>query len=54
MMMVQCRPSHMQQLYSVCRAKRKVWKPMPNGTHNNTITEPYFFNYLIEFIDEVL
>lgn len=45
-------PSHMQQLYDVCRAKRKVKKDIPNGTHNDTVAEPYFFNYLIDFIDE--
>lgn len=46
------RPSHMQQLYAVCRAKKKVWKTMPNGTHNDTVAEPYFFNYMIDFINE--
>jgi len=46
-------PSHMQQLYSVCRAKRKVWKAIPNGSHNDTVAEPYFFEYFLEFISEV-
>lgn len=47
------RPSHMQQLYRVCRAKRKVWKAICNGSHNDTVAEPYFFDYFLEFIREV-
>lgn len=43
----------MQQLYNVCRAKRKVWKAIPNGSHNDTVAEPYFFDYVLEFISEV-
>ena len=42
----------MQQLYAVCRARKKVWKTIPNGTHNETVAEPYFFDYMIEFINE--
>lgn len=47
-------PEHMKQLYAVCKAKRKVWKEMPNGTHNETVAEPYFFNYIFEFMIEEL
>lgn len=46
-------PSHMQQLYSLCQAKKKVWKDLPNGTHNETVAQPHFFNYLVDFISEV-
>lgn len=49
------RPSHMQVLYSVCRAETKIWKAMPNGTHNDTVAEPRYFDYIAEFIrDHVL
>lgn len=47
-------PEHMKQLYAVSKAKRKVWKEMPNGTHNETVTEPYFFNHVFDFISEEL
>ena len=41
----------MKELYAVCRAKRKTWKEMPNGSHNDTVAEPYFFNHVIEFVN---
>jgi hypothetical protein len=44
----------MKQLYAVCKAKRKIWKEMPNGSHNETVTEPYFFNYVFDFVSEEL
>ncbi|KAA6409013.1 MAG: BEM46 family [Lasallia pustulata] len=48
-------PSHMRKLYSVCRAETKIWKEMPNGTHNDTVAEPHYFNHIAEFIrDHVL
>jgi len=45
-------PSHMQQLYSVCKAKTKIWKAMPNGAHNDSVAEPYYFDYIAAFIQE--
>ncbi|KAL8947674.1 MAG: hypothetical protein Q9222_006070 [Ikaeria aurantiellina] len=47
-------PSHMKELYSRCRTKRKVWRDFPNGAHNETIAEPYFFDYVVQFVREVL
>lgn len=45
----------MEQLYSLCQAKTKIWKAIPNGTHNETVAEPYYFHYIAEFIrDHVL
>lgn len=46
------RPSHMQVLYSVCRAETKIWKAMPNGTHNDTVAEPRYFDYIADFIQD--
>lgn len=46
------RPSHMQHLYSVCQTKTKIWKAIPDGTHNNTVAEPHYFQYIAEFIRE--
>lgn len=44
----------MEQLYSVCQAKKKVWKTIPNGTHNDTVAEPHYFEYVIDFIGNVV
>jgi len=47
--------SHMSQLYSVCQAKTKIWKELPNGHHNDSVAEPHYFDYIWSFIStEVL
>lgn len=48
------RPSHMQQLYSICKAPKKIWRVFPNGMHNDTIAEPYFFDFVLEYVQDVL
>lgn len=45
-------PDHMKQLHALSKARRKVWKEIPNGSHNDTVAEPYFFNYIFAFIAE--
>ncbi|KAL8810296.1 MAG: hypothetical protein Q9200_002699 [Gallowayella weberi] len=47
-------PSHMKQLFSLCKAPKKVWRDFPNGMHNDTIAEPYFFDYVSQFVQDVL
>ncbi|KAI4168965.1 MAG: hypothetical protein LQ343_005996 [Gyalolechia ehrenbergii] len=47
-------PSHMKELYSVCRVEKKVWRDFENGTHNETIAEPGFFDCIVEFVQDVL
>lgn len=44
--------SHMAQLYKLCRSEPKVWKELPNGTHNDTVAEPGYFTYIQQFILE--
>lgn len=44
-------PSHMAKLYQVCRAP-KVWRELPNGSHNDTVAEPRYFYYIDAFLDE--
>ncbi|KAL0631556.1 bem46 protein, variant [Maublancomyces gigas] len=44
-------PSHMKQLYNVCNSPVKVWKELPNGTHNDTCAEDGYFDYIDEFIE---
>jgi len=43
-------PSHMQQLHKLSRAKTKVWKTFPNGSHNDTIMEAGYFHAIADFI----
>jgi hypothetical protein len=43
-------PSHMAELYKVCRAKTKIWRELPNGTHNDTVAEPGYFSYVDDFL----
>lgn len=43
-------PSHMKQLFDNCRANTKIWKPLPNGMHNDTVAEPGYFKHIAEFI----
>lgn len=46
-----CRPSHMKHLYNICQTK-KMWKDFPDGTHNDTVAEPGYFNDIQKFIRE--
>lgn len=50
-LMCEYRPSHMKQLYDVCNSPVKVWKELPNGTHNDTCAEENYFDYIDEFIE---
>nr|KMM69643.1 abhydrolase domain-containing protein 13 [Coccidioides posadasii RMSCC 3488] len=47
--------SHMAELYKICRAKTKIWRTFPNGSHNDTVAEPGYFEHIYSFVvDEVL
>ena len=41
----------MKQLRSVCRSPDMTWRELPNGTHNESVVEPGYFQYIIEFIN---
>lgn len=45
-------PSHMKKLLSVCRAKSITWRTIPNGSHNNSVAEPDYFQFIFDFIKE--
>ncbi|EPS44527.1 hypothetical protein H072_1498 [Dactylellina haptotyla CBS 200.50] len=48
-------PSHMKRLHHVSQASVKVWKELPNGSHNDSVLEPGYFEYINDFInDEVM
>ena len=42
----------MKQLRSLCKAKDVTWRELPNGTHNESVSEPGYFNYIIDFINK--
>jgi hypothetical protein len=41
----------MTRLFEVCKAP-KVWKELPNGSHNDTVAEPRYFQYIEQFLSE--
>lgn len=41
----------MSRLFQVCRSP-KVWKELANGSHNDTVAEPGYFQYIDEFLGE--
>lgn len=45
------RPSHMARLFQVCKTT-KVWRELPNGSHNDTVGEPRYFQYIDDFLRE--
>ena len=44
----------MRELYSLCQAPKKIWRDFEDGMHNDTIARPYFFDYLVQFVRDVL
>ena len=40
----------MKQLFSICKSPRKVWKDFPDGSHNDSILEPGYFEAVSDFI----
>ncbi|KUL82892.1 hypothetical protein ZTR_09015 [Talaromyces verruculosus] len=43
-------PSHMSQLFELCKAETKVWRELPNGGHNDSVAEPNYFDYIRTFV----
>ncbi|GAO13926.1 hypothetical protein UVI_02034830 [Ustilaginoidea virens] len=46
-------PSHMRQLYELCNAPGKRWKPLPGGDHNSSVLEEGYFEAIADFVAEV-
>ena len=44
------RTSQMKELFELCRSKVKIWKSFANGTHNETVAEPGYFEAIDDFI----
>ncbi|KAF2683436.1 BEM46 family protein-like protein [Lentithecium fluviatile CBS 122367] len=45
-------PSHMAKLFQLCRSEPKVWRELPNGSHNDTVAEPGYFLYIESFLSD--
>ncbi len=45
-------PDHMATLYEVSKAKKKIWRTLKNGTHNETVAEEGYFEYIFNFLEE--
>lgn len=41
----------MIKLFELCQARTKIWRELPNGSHNDTVAEPDYFHFVDEFID---
>ncbi|KFA46669.1 hypothetical protein S40293_09560 [Stachybotrys chartarum IBT 40293] len=46
-------PHHMRQLYDICVAPGKRWKPLPGGDHNSSVLEEGYFEAIGDFVSEV-
>ena len=44
--------SHMDELYRICRAPIKVWREFADGTHNESVVQPGYFNNIVDFVNE--
>jgi len=47
-------PSHMKTLFDLCETKIKVWRDFPEGSHNDTVAEEGYFEYIEDFISKVV
>ncbi|KAL4893296.1 Alpha/Beta hydrolase protein [Aspergillus ambiguus] len=47
-------PSNMAQLFAICKSRRKVWRTLPNGAHNDSVAEPGYFEHIHSFLMEEL
>ncbi|KAK6509088.1 hypothetical protein TWF481_003851 [Arthrobotrys musiformis] len=48
-------PAHMRRLHAISKAPVKVWRDFPNGSHNDSVMEPGYFEHVNDFInDEVM
>ena len=42
----------MRELYKLCRASNRSFKEFPNGSHNDTVAEPGYFQHFADFINK--
>jgi hypothetical protein len=42
----------MAKLFQLCRSEPRIWRELPNGTHNDTVAEPGYFAYIEGFLSD--
>ena len=42
----------MRELFALCQTKAKFWRDFPSGSHNDTVAEPRYFEYIADFLRE--
>jgi predicted esterase len=53
--LIRSSPSHMAELHRICTSNAKVWRTFANGHHNDTVSEPGYFESIHSFVvNEVL
>jgi len=40
----------MRRLYEIYQSGPKIWKELPYGDHNNTVSEAGYFDFIDEFL----
>lgn len=43
----------MKTLFDVCTST-KLWRELPEGTHNDTCAEENYFDYIHDFINDII
>lgn len=43
----------MSELYRICAAPAKKWKPLPGGDHNSSVLEQGYFEAIGDFVAEI-
>jgi hypothetical protein len=42
----------MTGLFSLCKSPSKIFRTLPNGSHNDTVAEPGYFDHIHSFVTE--
>lgn len=43
----------MRQLYEMCVAPMKRWRPLPGGDHNSSVLEEGYFEAIADFVADI-
>lgn len=47
------RAAHMERLHAISTAETKILKVFPDGTHNDTVASPGYFDALAAFLEKL-
>jgi hypothetical protein len=43
----------MRKLYELCQSPTKIWKPLENGDHTSSVSEPGYFHAVQIFMESL-